>query len=344
MLRTLYHLFYKKLRLSEPWNYKAPFLVSIPYLLLFTGNVPFSNALPAMLCSFCTIAGIAGFGYLSNDVADRTADARAGIPNGTLHLSAWQIIALFGILLAAAILPWIFYFPVTGFSIALLAAEFLLFILYAAPPFRLKERGIWGIVTDALYAHANPALLAAYTFYLLSGKNYGDFNLLLVALVGWQFFLGLRNILQHQLLDMHNDLAAGSKTYAVKIGGQKAFWLMKYVFVPLEILFFLLYITVASFAVPLLAVVWLLFFIITALVITRRWKQPLFSPLHDRLYLFMDDFRLKWLPLVFLAMLCISELSMLLLLVLHVTLFNNGLAPLLKKSLFRFRTAIVKRR
>mgnify|MGYP007073577543 FL=1 len=30
--------FIKKLRLSNPWNYKVPFLIAIPYLILLSSN------------------------------------------------------------------------------------------------------------------------------------------------------------------------------------------------------------------------------------------------------------------------------------------------------------------
>jgi 4-hydroxybenzoate polyprenyltransferase len=325
MIKAAFSLFFRKLRLSEPWNYKAPFLICVPYLFLYAGDVPFPAALLAISCSFITIIGIAGFGYFCNDVADSKADLKAGIPNGTHGLTKLQVALIFIFFIGIALAPWIFYFPLTWTSAGLLLFQFLLFVVYAVPPFRLKERGLWGLVTDALYAHALPALLAAYTFYLLTGSSYPSFGLLLATLVGWQLFLGLRNILQHQILDASNDRNAGSKTYAVKVGERAAFQLMRLVFVPMELLGLAAFTFAVSLVLPAMAVVWPLYLLVSALIVRYHWKQALFTPLHDRLYFFMDDYRLKWLPLVFLVALCFHDVRMVLLLAMHLALFDKNI-------------------
>lgn len=337
MIRAAFTLFFRKLRLSEPWNYKAPLLISIPYLFLYAGHTPFPAALLAIFCSLGTIIGIAGFGYFCNDLADRDADLKAGIPNGTQHLTKWQTVLIFALFLAIALTPWILYFPLNRISICLLANQFLLFIVYAAPPFRLKDRGLPGIIADALYAHANPALLAAYTFYLLTGQGYAHFPFLLATLVSWQFFLGLRNILQHQIQDVANDRAAGSNTYAVQIGEKAAFRLMKRLLVPLELSGFILFICMASIALPALALAWPLYVCTTAVIILLYWKEKLFTPFHNRLCSFVDHYYLRWLPLVVLAALCLHDLRMGLLVFIHLTLFNNEITPFFKHILFRSR-------
>ena len=342
MVHKTFLLFFRKLRLSEPWNHKAPFLICVPYFFLFAADARFDFALLAVLYSLCTIIGIAGFGYFCNDLADRDADQKAGISNGTIGLSKWQIILIFTVFLTAALLPWVFYFPVDRVSVSLLIAQFFLFIIYAVPPLRLKERGLPGIITDALYAHANPAILAAYTFYLLTGEVYHLLLLFLATLFFWQFFLGLRNILQHQILDIDNDRKAGAYTYAIKTGEKTAFHIMKNYFVPLELIGFIAFTYVASLTIPLLLIAWPLYSLIAVLIIRLHWKEKLLIPLHDRLYFFMDDYYLRWMPVIFLVALCIHDLKMILLLILHLTLFKNGFTPFLKRYVHLFRAMILK--
>ena len=342
--REFLNLLIKRLRLSEPWNFKAPFLISIPYFFLSATAASFREALLSVLCSLFTIIGIAGFGYLSNDLADREYDRKVGRFNGTLGLTILQIILLFIFFLGVALLPWLFYFPVNGVTFGLLVAQFLLFVAYAAPPIRLKDRGFPGLIADALYAHANPAILAAYTFYLLTNRVYENFFWLLLTLGTWQFFLGLRNILQHQILDADHDRSAGSFTYVILRGEKFAIRLMGGVFVPLEILGFITFLGVITLTIPTVAFAWLLYLIVTALIIRMHWKEKLFYPLNDRLYIFMDDFYLKWFPIVVLIELCLHDLWMSILFLLHIIAFRNDLEPLLRKSFHILHSAFVEQK
>jgi 4-hydroxybenzoate polyprenyltransferase len=319
MINTAFFLIFRKLRLSQPWNYKAPALVAIPYFFLYASRASLSAALLAVGCSLATGIGVAGLGYFINDLADRQTDLLAGAPNGAQGLSHWQITLVAVFFLAAFILPWLFYFPVNPLIFCLLAAQVLLYLAYSAPPLRLKDRGFTGIIADALYAHANPALIGAYTFYLLTNRTFDHFYLFLWSLVGWQFFYGLRSILQHQLDDVHNDRAAGSKTYVATAGVKTASRRMKNVLLPLEGMAFLFYTWVVSLTFPALFVLWPLYVFITAMT------QPRLS-----LYLFTDTYYLRWQPLVFLFYLCFRDPGMSLLLIAHLALFNNGLSPIFK--------------
>lgn len=328
----MFDLIFRRLRLSEPWRFKAPVLICIPYFFFIAGEVPFSTALIALCSSFCTIIGIAGFGYFCNDVADRKTDHQAGLDNGTLDLTVVQIALLFIFFLTAALLPWVVYFPVDWASLGLLAAEFMLFILYSVPPFRLKERGMSGLMADALYAHVNPALLAAYTFHLLTNRVYGHLAWFMVTLGGWQFFLGLRNILLHQITDLDNDRAAGTVTFAVRIGARSAHRILAYLLVPLEISGFILFTAVVSLTVPAMAIAWPLFLLVVGLIIRLHWRQELMKPLIGRIDHFLDEYYLRWMPVILLGALCLRDLRMIVLLLLHLSLFKNGVTPLFKKT------------
>src|SRR5687768_476539 len=82
-IRNFLFFFTKKLRLSNPWNYKVPFLLSIPYLVLLVGGYNEGKSFYAILASLSVIIGIAGFGYLTNDLGDRQKDQMINKENVT---------------------------------------------------------------------------------------------------------------------------------------------------------------------------------------------------------------------------------------------------------------------
>ena len=195
MLRKAAHLFLSRLRLSNPWRFKAPFLISIPYQMLFLGGIPPEDAALGFGMSCATIFGIAGFGYFLNDWTDREEDQRAGKFNVMLQLHWAAVVGLLLLFLALAVVPWVVYFPKGWSTLGLLGFEFLLFVLYSAPPFRFKERGWLGVLCDAGYAHAVPAVLAGITFFYLGNRSFVAIFWFLGLLGAWQAAVGVRNIL-----------------------------------------------------------------------------------------------------------------------------------------------------
>ncbi|HEY0680192.1 MAG TPA: UbiA family prenyltransferase [Chitinophagaceae bacterium] len=329
LLKPFPQSFIKRLRLSNPWNYKVPFLIAIPYFFIMAGSMSFGEASLSVFYSLLTIIGIAGFGYLSNDVGDRDADRKAGKPNIALELNRWQIVSLLIFFVAIALLPWIIYFPMDEISFLLLFTQFILFITYTSPPFRLKEKGFAGVITDALYAHVNPALLAAYTFHLLSGKSYLQFDWFLIALAVWQFFLGIRNILLHQIKDADNDRLSGIRTF---VTGRPEVWisrLMRKVVIPLEVLSFIAFLAPVSIEFATMAIAYPLFLLYTGMCLMIQKKNIVPVSYRERLYVFLDDFYTGWIPVLILSGLSVENYRMALLLCVHLFLFKNPLFGIL---------------
>jgi 4-hydroxybenzoate polyprenyltransferase len=81
MLKAIFDLFTRRLRLSNPWNYKVPVLIAVTYLVMLHAGFDWVEGWVGFAFSVCTIIGIAGFGYLSNDLGDRDADRKAGKAN-----------------------------------------------------------------------------------------------------------------------------------------------------------------------------------------------------------------------------------------------------------------------
>jgi 4-hydroxybenzoate polyprenyltransferase len=323
-------LVFSPFRLTEPWRYKAPFLISIVYYFLYAGSVRFLDALLAVACAVCTIAGISGVGYITNDLADREQDRRSSRRNATLECPMTRTVALLALCTVSALLPWILFAPVNGVCAILLVLEFVLFLAYAAPPLRLKERGAWGLITDALYAHANPSLLAGYTLHLATRASYPRAVWFLGAMWVWQLFVGLRNILQHQISDAPNDRLAGTTTWVTQNGEVAAKQLLKIFVAPLEAIALMVWLLCASLTLPALAIVLGIHALGTAAVIRQYSGKIRNQPLSELHALFLDDFALGWVPLVILCALCVSNWRMITLLLFHLALFRHQLFPLFK--------------
>ncbi|RED92305.1 glycosyltransferase [Marinoscillum furvescens] len=195
--------FWSKLRLSEPWQYKAPIILSMIYGVVYAQQITPQHLLKWLTLSLVTIIGIAGLGYLSNDWADQKTDREHGKSNFFLSTSkTFQGIVALGLTLFA-LAPW-FLFPTNALSLWLLGAELTAFGIYAFPPLRLKTHVFFAPIVDAFYAHVLPATLATHTFYLIAGESATWQTLVPTAF--WQLFLGIRLFINHLVIDRPNDI------------------------------------------------------------------------------------------------------------------------------------------
>lgn len=108
---------------------------------------------------------------------------------------------------------WLYY-PDT-LSMIFYALPWILFSLYSFPPFRLKNRGIPGVLCDAGGSHVFTSLLIINSCSFAMQQTTQPLWLLIVGI--WSFCYGLRGILWHQYSDRENDLTAGLHTVAVRI-------------------------------------------------------------------------------------------------------------------------------
>jgi 4-hydroxybenzoate polyprenyltransferase len=328
-LNTFFGFFTKKLRLSNPWNYKVPFLICVPYFLFLLGNNNSSkHSFYNILASITIIIGVSGIGYLTNDIGDRKKDALVQKHNVASNLSGLNLIILMFFFLTLVLMPW-YYLPFNKMSILLLMFQIFLFCLYSLPPFRLKEKGLWGILTDSLYAHVNPALLAAYTFYLLGYVSFHNFIQFVLFLCLWQFILGIRNIFFHQIKDYENDISSGTNTFVTTYGKLKSINLCENWLLPIEVASFLLFsifiLKFNSLLILLITGYWILVFVKNKNIISQ-------FNFRDRANLFLDNLYIKWLPLAVLTALCIKSIYFCPLIILHFLIFRNGIKSFLLEN------------
>lgn len=309
----------KIFRANDWWQSKAALLMGIVYIAVAWFSIGFNSFIFLSLSSIATIAGFASVGYLVNDFFDREKDARAGKKN-FLHNKSPALIALL-LLLASVLLfaPWL-YLPFTRYSVFFIAAELALFVLYSLPPVRLKERAWAGVVADAGYAHALPVLLAVYTFSLAAGKTIPVVAITLLLV--WQMLNGIRNILLHQFDDMEADLRVGSKNLVAGMA-TNTFYFLLLALVTIEIIASCLFFSSLAVNMPyfIACMVLLLFWAIA--IMAKFYNTGFHEIAKTHWRYFPNNVYEKWLPPLVLAILSLSDWRFLVVLLVHIFLFNT---------------------
>jgi 4-hydroxybenzoate polyprenyltransferase len=168
---------------------------------------------------------------LVNDATDRVEDRRADKTNRLADKPPWVLALLLAVPLcigAAFSVAWRDDPPLVAAYLSSWAA----FSLYSVPPFRLKSRGIPGVVADAAGAHLFPALVATLLALRASGNRIDPVWIAAVAV--WALGCGLRGILWHQIHDLESDRRAGVRTFVLRSSRRAGTRLAVWVALPLE--------------------------------------------------------------------------------------------------------------
>ncbi|MCF8464384.1 MAG: glycosyltransferase [Flavobacteriales bacterium] len=191
-------------RLTEWWRPKAGVLLSISLFYLTIWEIPFVYGGAILFYSVITLVGFGVVGYLLNDWADVDDDMKVGKVNLLVNLPIFTRIFLFTIAFVLTSLPWFFYFEADLFSWLLIVLQLSLMAIYPLRPFRLKRFPKVAIVIDSLYAFMVPAILAWHTFDITLCVNSTE-QAHFILLGTWMLFTGLRQILNHHVVDKAND-------------------------------------------------------------------------------------------------------------------------------------------
>ena len=324
-------------RIKDWWS-KASLLMGMIYLFAVRYQISFEKFISLAILSFIAIAGFASMGYFLNDLFDVKKDALARKRNFLTGKSPLVITFLFLMSATFVLVPW-YFLPKTNFSFILIGAQLLLFIIYSAPPIRLKERGMAGIVTDALYAHGLPTFLAAYTFSLAANKAFPTPDIILLCI--WQATSGVRNIVLHQWWDAEADKKSGSKNFIAGLTALECQWLV-FKLITFELVFSLSFFSFLLLRLNILFVICFLTVIGLYACAFSSFKRLslLFSPKGTNVFFnsdskfFPNNIYEKWLPVAYLVILSMSDLRFLLLLVLHQALFNFSLYSLVADGIY----------
>ncbi len=263
-------------RLVSTLLHKFSLLFTSIYIVIFFSQAEKNKVFLAIWLSLILSFGIAGLGYLINDLHDMEQDLQSGKSNFFHQKGKVKNIVLFILFVLCAALPWLLL-PFDIVTLTGITLEFVLFGLYAAPPFRLKERGILGVITDALYAHVIPLVLAGYTFSkIVPGMSVLTYHTLLF--VGWLLLMGCRNILNHQLEDFENDILSGTKTVATQIGIKNLNTIIHLLIIPAEGFLFVFFLATLPFPNELIVLAYGLYIL---LYFIRRKKEKFYKLFFD---------------------------------------------------------------
>jgi len=208
-------------------------------------------------------------GFLVNDYFDMAVDKIAGKAREIHHMPKGQVVGMILlIILLGHVVTFLTFLSIGQPLYALIyVIGYFLGIFYSAPPLRFKERGILGIMINALIEKALPVLLVVFFlqhFYL-------DALFLLVLVSVWEIEL----ILIHQYADYEEDLKAQVKTYVIEIGLEKTMRVLDRL-QSLVALLFVVFCVVILIQVPY-SVVFFIFVIIGYFLLNRLRRSSLLA-------------------------------------------------------------------
>jgi 4-hydroxybenzoate polyprenyltransferase len=146
------------------WEHKLSPILATIYATAALSRIPFPSLWPVVALALLALIICASYVSVLNDLTDAKDDQASGKPSRWPRESS----IVPALLLAACVAAG------SGFLIVwrkdtLLFCAYLLcwlaFTLYSAPPFRLKARGILGVLADASGAHLFPTLFAVFLVY-----------------------------------------------------------------------------------------------------------------------------------------------------------------------------------
>lgn len=183
-----------------------------------TVDIPFSYYFHHVIILSIYFIFFASYGYLLNDYYDREIDQRQNKKKYFVNLSRFSFMLILLTLLICSFLIILFYYPKIEF-ILLYILQILFVTLYSIQPIRLKERGIYGILTAAIIQRVPHFIILAIVVSL---------NLYVTIYMSiWLTSLGILFIIEHQYEDFEQDKICKVKTFLVTIGQEKALFMRK---------------------------------------------------------------------------------------------------------------------
>jgi hypothetical protein len=172
-----------------------------------------------------------------------------------------------------------------------------------------------------------------------------------VALALWTFTVGVRHLLQHQVIQLESDATAGARTHAVRRGRESTLRLIAGRVLPMEVTAFSFLLGIIGSSMMLIPVTFLIYALWQLSKFRFLWLSRLSlaaSPDPDRVTvagtLVMTRFYERWLPVLILALLSLKAAPYTILLVIHIILFRTGFADMLDDISLAIRHSRLPRR
>jgi 1,4-dihydroxy-2-naphthoate octaprenyltransferase len=289
----------------------------------------------AALSLLLAIATAAVYASAINELADRGDDAAAGKRNRAADRPR-SVAAIFAAAVSVGLaFAWLWRHDTALLSCYL--ATWLAFVLYSIPPFRLKKRGLAGVLCDAAGEQMFPALAAV--FIASRGAERGVSGAWLAGVAVWALAFGLRGILWHQLRDVDNDRAAGVRTF-VSRQPHAAAAIGTFVVFPLELGAFGFMLWQIGGAWP---AAFLVFYALYAIRTVRRGHMtPVIVAWKPRSFIVLQDFYTELFPVALLIAASIRDRRDLIILIVHLSLFPRRVISVIRRLSASTANTVVK--
>ena len=327
-------------RHDEWWHSKIPFLIGIAYFCIYINNTTFYQTVPLLLWYILLVVLLASFGYFLNDCFDVKEDALVDKTNFASKFSPKiRILILIGLFIPAYF-SW-FYITDNHTVHLFLCIHAALLFLYSVPPFRVKNKGNWALLIDSAYSLVIPIVV---TFFYFSKSQVDPNYPLITEIAIWAFLLGLRNIIQHHIVDSNKDKISGTYNICNTIGIDKSKFILYYIVLPTELVLFLhvIFFNLDFFALFILS---LIFFVLFEIVVNLGKQGFKIVKIFGSGFSSFNSYYEYVMPSLILTVLTFQiDFKFLFLIVFHNTVFFNKLIfSYLKKDLNIFKPSKWKR-
>ena len=295
LIRSRWLEIFQTVRAAEWWEFKLSPILASAYATAFLLKTSIISLWPQLLVALVALAACAAYVSVINDLTDSKEDQASGKANRVVGKSRAFVTATLACCLLLGLVVSVCWRR-EPLLLSLYLASWIVFTLYSLPPFRLKTRGVLGLLADASGAHLFPTLLIVC---IVNRQLAARVDLIwLASVAAWSLSFGARGILWHQLSDLHNDEKVGLNTFARR---HKTAWLRRLgnlVIFPVELatFFFMLWHAGSSLAVALLC-----YYMLLTFLRKRIWNVNLVVVVPKaRSYIAMQEYYEVFFPLAFL--------------------------------------------
>lgn len=326
-------------RSHEWWDHKTPQILSLAYATALMGKATLFNLLfPAFLLIFASLIIIAIYASIINDFTDLEIDLACGKSNMMQHLSPavrWLLILLsLGLVIAATFFIYPNRAAVIFYSLIAVSIS-----LYSFSPVRLKNRGIWGVLSCAAAEHFFPTLFAIAVIAFYSGIQLNISWLISGGVLS--FIYGIRSIVWHQFIDRENDIQAGVHTFATA-ANPASFKRVSSLFILVELAALAIVLFQLQLTLPAIFLVVYLLFAFMKAVLFKSKVIVVVSPKEEHFQIAMLDYYILLFPLSLLIYAAYSQPLGWVVLIIHLLLFYKATIVMLKEVLFIVRYLFYK--
>jgi len=290
------------IRWSEWYDSKIPPIVGWLYYAIYK-NGDFVQKWPFIKVVFFAVLFMA-YGYVLNDYSDIEIDKKAGKKKIIANLPRNRAKIIITAIFLLGLFSLYSYYSQLIVVISVLGA-YILATSYSLLPFRLKEKGAWGVVVASAAQRISPIVVGMSVL--------GLYDLVSVLWLLFNFGIGIRYILIHQYKDIENDIRTGVDTFVIQ---HSIATLHRLILVSLVIEFFLAMWIGMEIKIPLFALIGMMICVVlrtlTAVFLERN------DVLHSFTYVPLTEFIIIFFPSTLLFFLIHHNISSILFAIIEV--------------------------